>query len=62
MGKCFADKDSYCSALLKKNCKSCNFFRTEENLEKSKHRAMKRIDSLPEETKEHIYDKYFKGE
>ena len=62
MEKCFADKDSYCSALNKKKCEGCNFFRTEEDLEESKNRAMKRIDSLSKTTQDYIYGKYFKGE
>lgn len=61
MAKCFADRDSYCSALKKKECKNCNFFKTHEVLEESRDRAMKRIDSLPRAARNGIYNIYFKG-
>ena len=62
MEKCFADKDSYCSALNKKKCEGCNFFRTEEDVQASRCIAKKRIESLDDTTQDYIYGKYFKGE
>lgn len=61
MAKCFADRENYCSALKKKECEGCNFFKTHEDLEKSRDRAIRRIDSLPKSTKDFIYQNCFKG-
>lgn len=60
--KCFADRDSYCSTLNKKDCKGCNFFRTEEDVQVSRRMAEKRIESLDSVMQDSIYEKYHKGE
>lgn len=61
--KCFADlSENYCSVLKPKKCMGCSFFKTEEQVEKDREMAIKRIDSLDKTTKQNIYEKYFKGE
>lgn len=62
MEKCFAETGNYCKALKERQCEGCNFYRTRKEVEFSRDRAIKRIDSLPKTTRMYIYDKYFKGE
>lgn len=58
--KCFADKaEDYCSALKEKECDGCPFFKTVEQAKKDREKALLRINSLDQETKTKIYDKYF---
>lgn len=59
--KCFAHKNGRCSLLLKyikKDCKTCPFFKTQKQHEKDKEQALKRLKSLDEITKRNIAEKY----
>lgn len=60
MLKCAFDRgEGMCSALTEKSCEGCRFFKTEMQVAVGRERAKKRIQSLPEITKKHIYDTYY---
>ena len=62
MIKCAFDKgEGMCSALTEKSCEGCKFYKTEMQVAVSREKAKKRIQSLPKETKQYIYDKYYAG-
>jgi hypothetical protein len=46
MDKCFADKGNECSALTKKECQDCGFFKTEEQHQKDKKKVFNRLSKL----------------
>lgn len=59
--KCFAHKNGRCSLLLKyikKDCKTCPFFKTQEQYEKDKEKTLERLKGLNEITKRNIAGKY----
>lgn len=56
---CFADKNGDCSALKVKDCKGCKFYKTKEEVARGRKKVLIRIQSLDENTKNHIIDKYF---
>lgn len=47
-----------CTALTQKNCESCRFRKTREELEAGRQRAQERVNSLPEDQQAHIRRKY----
>lgn len=57
----FKIDDRRCSALTKKACMRCNFFKTEEEVKASRERAEERIRSLPINKQRAIIDKYILG-
>ena len=60
--KCFADlSEKHCGILKPKKCTKCSFFKTEEQVEKGRDLAIKRIDSLDKIARQNIYEKYFTG-
>lgn len=60
MLNCAFDRgEGMCSALKEKSCERCRFFKTEKQVADSREKAKKRIQSLPVETKRHIYDTYY---
>ena len=54
----FARADK-CFALTNKFCKECSFFKTAEELEKSRKQTEKRITSLPRLMQSEIRSKYY---
>lgn len=60
MLNCAFDRgEGMCSTLKEKSCEKCRFFKTEMQVAVSREKAKKRIQSLPAETKRHIYDTYY---
>ena len=62
MAKCFADVNGECSALKIKDCKGCTFYKTKEEAEKGRKKALIRIQSLDKDITDYIIDKYYKME
>lgn len=62
-GECFASRDGGCAVLLVYTCAGakCSFFKTQEQFIAGKRAAMKRIASLPPETRAYIAESYYKG-
>lgn len=61
-GRCFAkNKHGECELLLKyikKDCKTCGFFKTQEQFEEDRKKALRRLRILPEITRRNIAEKY----
>lgn len=58
MNKCFADNGNSCKALKTKRCKGCGFYKTKEQLEVSKKKAMERLKTLDKHTRKSIISTY----
>ena len=56
--KCFADKGNKCLAVLHKQCKGCNFYKTHEEARISRKNAKKRLKSLDKTSRIGIAEKY----
>ena len=57
--KCAFDEGEWkCSALTKKRCKGCSFFKTEEQLAAGREKAEERIRELSGEHQRQIEDTY----
>lgn len=56
--KCFAIAGNSCKALKVKACTECNFYKSEEDYELEKERALKRLKSLDKATRLSIAEKY----
>lgn len=56
---CAFARANKCSALTNKFCKECSFFKTAEELEKSRKETEKRITSLPRLIQMEIRSKYY---
>ena len=55
------NKHGECELLLKyikKDCKTCGFFKTREEFEAGKEKALRRLRGLDEITRRHIAEKY----
>lgn len=52
---CFADKGDECSALAKKICKGCGFYKTKEQDQEDKQKVLSRLSRLG---LIHLLDKY----
>lgn len=62
MDKCFAENKDKCTALRIKKCEDCNFFKTKEEAEEGRNKAINRIKSLSEYTRRNIIDTYYNGQ
>lgn len=58
MKDCFAYTHRGCRALKVKNCEGCNFYKTKEEAEASRIKAMGRIMSLDKDKRDHIIETY----
>lgn len=61
---CVHNCGSECSALSRFRCKGgkpCSLYQTEDDLERSKQKAIKRLCSLPEDRQTEIADRLFRG-
>lgn len=58
IGCVFRVNERRCSALTKKLCGGCRFYKTEEELKESREKALERINNLPKRVQMEIYDKY----
>jgi len=59
---CFAYKPRECAALLKRNCDGCKFYKTMELLETERQRAIERVFTLDEKSRNKIINVYFGGD
>ena len=59
---CFAYTNRGCKALKVRNCKGCNFYKTKEEVEASRIKAMERIMALDKDKRDHINETYYDGE
>ena len=59
MDKCFAENKGRCTALKIKECEECSFFKTKEEAEEGRMKAIERIDSLNKERRDHINEIYY---
>ena len=57
----FKINDRKCSALTKKACMRCHFYKTLADVEEGRKKAEERIQSLPIKTQRAIIDKYILG-
>ena len=61
-GRCFAkNKHGECEILLKymkEDCKTCGFFKTREEFEAGREKALRRLRGLDEITRRNIAEKY----
>lgn len=62
MDRCFAYDKKGCRALKIKECKDCNFYKTKEEAEEGREKALNRIMNLDEEVRRNIIDTYYNGE
>jgi hypothetical protein len=58
---CFAYKNKRCIALKVIKCDGCNFYKTKEQYELDKQKALDRILSRDQETQKYISEKYYGG-
>ena len=62
MCNCFAYNFGKCGALTAGVChRPCNFYKTPEQLQAERAKVAKRLDSLPEEQRESIRERYYNG-
>lgn len=61
MNNCFAynKEKRICVALKKKECEGCNFYKTREEAEQGREKAIKRIKSLDKNTRDQIIETYY---
>lgn len=59
MDKCFAYINRGCMALKVRECNNCNFFKTKEEAEEGKQKAIDRINSLDKEKRDLIKETYY---
>lgn len=57
--KCAFDAGRKCNALANKRCNGCAFFKTVEEVKKSRTQTEKRIRSLPRCVQLGIFSKYY---
>lgn len=62
MRDCFAYVNGKCSALETKDCDGCSFYKTKEQYEMDRQKALERIRSLNVERQKYIFEKYYGGE
>ena len=62
MNSCFAYDKRKCSALKKKECEDCNFYKTKEEVEESRKKSINHIKSLDEYKRNNIIDTYYNGQ
>lgn len=59
---CFAYKNQkQCNALKVKNCSGCSFYKTKEQFQSDKQKALEIILSLDQKTQDRINNKYYGG-
>lgn len=58
MLKCAFDRGDECSVLEFKKCQGCRFFKTDEQVKKSREKSEARISALPATTRRRILNKY----
>ena len=61
MDKCFAYTDRGCKALKVRNCNGCVFYKTKEEAEEGRKKAIERIMSLDKDKRAHIIETYKLG-
>jgi hypothetical protein len=61
MKDCFAYTSRGCKALKVRNCEGCSFYKTIEETEAGRIKAMERIMSLDKDERDHIIETYYGG-
>lgn len=61
MQDCFAYKHNSCTALKVRQCEGCSFYKTKEQYELDRQKAIERIRSLDAKRQEHIFETYYGG-
>ncbi|HHW91192.1 MAG TPA: hypothetical protein GX735_00635 [Firmicutes bacterium] len=61
MKDCFAYKPGSCSALKVKRCEGCWFYKTKDQFEIARFKALERIYSLPPLKRKYIFKTYYSG-
>jgi hypothetical protein len=61
MKDCFAYTSRGCKALKVRNCEGCSFYKTIEEAEAGRIKAMERIMSLDKDERGHIIETYYGG-
>ena len=57
----FRVNERRCSALTKKLCGGCRFYKNAKELKESREKAEERMKSLPGRVQREIHDKYYIG-
>jgi len=63
MEDCFGYVNKKCAILTSRKCigTNCSFYKSKEKYQEDQEKAMERIFSLDEETREYINTKYYDG-
>lgn len=63
MKQCFANRRGRCGILKVNRCNhdECSFYKSREQFKDGQRMALKRINSLDEETRKHIVETYHGG-
>ncbi|SHF44092.1 hypothetical protein [Caloramator proteoclasticus] len=56
---CFAYRNRRCLILNSKDCHQCPFYKTKEEFNEDRRKALHRINKLDEETRIKIIEKYY---
>ena len=56
---CYFSRHNRCTALAEKVCKRCAFYKTAEEVKKSRMQTTERIRTLPKSIQFDIYSKYY---
>lgn len=62
MNRCFAENKGKCMTLKIKDCEDCSFYKTQEEVEKSRNKAINRIKTLEDYKRNNIIDTYYNGQ
>ncbi len=57
--KCAFDCHGKCTALNEQKCIGCNFYKTEEELQEGRDKAVARVMKLEPEFKRYVREKYY---
>ncbi|WP_296972593.1 hypothetical protein [Tepidanaerobacter sp. EBM-38] len=61
MQDCFAYKHNSCTALKVRQCEGCSFYKTKEQYELDRQKAIEKILSLDEDKRDYIIKTYYGG-
>lgn len=56
---CFAYRNKRCMILNSKDCYKCPFYKTKSEYKEGREKALKRINTLDQEYKSYIMEKYY---
>ena len=61
MDKCAFDLEEKCTALTKKQCKDCAFYKTKEQLNEVRKRALRLLSKFTPEQRQAFRERYYGG-